>query len=304
MFYKTLKIYTVFIIFFLLITELFAGEYTLNNVPREFIGTYIPTQYDTLLRATKNHVKAVKAAYKEYHDILFLDKNICYSDAGFHDGYAIPAAKFKDFRFVENTAGKFILDDKGNSYRKLSDKPKGYDDFEAYILSVTFEDALTLKNVSLKANKITINHVEFSVLLDINFFEREGVSLWLKGKNGFYALVKNGISAKIYESYSKSPEILVSNKYLLSFPVFDWNDKDYPDIEYQHLSKTDLRYLRNLIYAKHGYRFKSKDLQNIYENFSWYKPNESFSEDDFSRQEKSLLRSILYYEKNQIKRYE
>jgi RNA recognition motif-containing protein len=35
-------------------------------------------------------------------------------------------------------------------------------------------------------------------------------------------------------------------------------------------SKDDLRILRNTIYAKYGYRFNSKDLQEHFSKFSWY----------------------------------
>lgn len=42
------------------------------------------------------------------------------------------------------------------------------------------------------------------------------------------------------------------------------------------LSKDDLRLARNEIYARHGYVFKSKELQNYFGSQSWYEPNPSF----------------------------
>jgi hypothetical protein len=38
------------------------------------------------------------------------------------------------------------------------------------------------------------------------------------------------------------------------------------------LSKKELKILRNEIYARHGYIFKSKDLQDYFSNKSWYSP--------------------------------
>ena len=35
---------------------------------------------------------------------------------------------------------------------------------------------------------------------------------------------------------------------------------------------SDLRLLRNAIFARHGYRFKSQDLQEYFSQFSWYIP--------------------------------
>ncbi len=272
---------------------------TLKNVPNEFIGTYIPMQYDNVLKATRSHIQALRASTDEYHDILMLDKNICYSDAGFHDGYAIPTEQFQHFRFVKNRSGTFIVDDNGNSYRKISDHPKGYADFEAYLLSVIFEDAVSLKNVSLRGDTVTINNQKFNVILDLNFFETEGVSLWLRRNADEYALLIDGVSAKIVESYrkNKSPETVLSNRCVVSFPLFYWHDTHLPSLKLWDVPKSQLRYLRNLVFARHGYIFKSAELQKLYQTFSWYKPNSAFSEHTFSEEEKEFVRSVLYYEK-------
>lgn len=37
-------------------------------------------------------------------------------------------------------------------------------------------------------------------------------------------------------------------------------------------SKKDLRIMRNWIYARHGYKFKSQDLQEYFSQFDWYSP--------------------------------
>ncbi len=53
---------------------------------------------------------------------LLLGAHKCYSDLAFHDGYAIPAKDFKNFRFVKNENGTFCVDQNGFSYRKIADK--------------------------------------------------------------------------------------------------------------------------------------------------------------------------------------
>jgi hypothetical protein len=42
------------------------------------------------------------------------------------------------------------------------------------------------------------------------------------------------------------------------------------------LPKWKLRIARNEIYGRHGYVFKSKDLQIYFSSKSWYHPNPSF----------------------------
>lgn len=63
------------------------------------------------------------------------------------------------------------------------------------------------------------------------------------------------------------------------------------------LSKAQLRILRNTIYARHGRKFKSPDLQRYFSQFSWYYPtvNEVY-EHQLSATEKHNIRLIQAYE--------
>lgn len=66
-------------------------------------------------------------------------------------------------------------------------------------------------------------------------------------------------------------------------------------------SKEDLRILRNTIYAKYGYEFKSADLNEIFYKCDWYyvpkgNSNENI-EERFNRLESSLLEVIKLAEK-------
>lgn len=63
------------------------------------------------------------------------------------------------------------------------------------------------------------------------------------------------------------------------------------------LSKSDLRIMRNTIYARHGYIFKSDDLTEYFSNFSWYKPRySSLPLDAFSDVERHNIELIQKYE--------
>lgn len=61
-------------------------------------------------------------------------------------------------------------------------------------------------------------------------------------------------------------------------------------------SKDDLRIMRNWIYARHGYIFKSQDLKNYFSQFSWYNPRYS----DVSSQLSNIERQNVEF----IKRHE
>ncbi|RJS60615.1 YARHG domain-containing protein [Bacillus sp. PK3_68] len=57
-------------------------------------------------------------------------------------------------------------------------------------------------------------------------------------------------------------------------PHSDYAYLTYDDLS--GLSKSELRLARNEIYARHGYIFNSKDLQNYFSSQSWYSPNPGY----------------------------
>jgi hypothetical protein len=73
-------------------------------------------------------------------------------------------------------------------------------------------------------------------------------------------------------------------------------DSDYPN-EHYDFSNSDLRILRNTIYAMHGYIFKSKDLQEHFQKFAWYKGTKKNVDNELSENEKRIIRIIVATEK-------
>lgn len=63
------------------------------------------------------------------------------------------------------------------------------------------------------------------------------------------------------------------------------------------LSKNELRIMRNWIYARHGYSFRSQDLQNYFSKFEWYHPK-------YTEVPYNLLSDIEQRNIELIKRYE
>lgn len=290
------------IILFLTTLFAFSDDYTYPQIEDKFLGTYIPADVDNQLKKSKLFYDALDLGYPIHHDVLFMGKNKCYSDAGFHDGYAITIKEFKNFRFVENDYGYYCIDDKGNSYRKISDKLDdrgyGYEDYTNYILNVIFDFAKDFKNIEIKGDKVIIDSVEYSVNLDGNFYETKNVVLWLYSGRNEYALVKNGVTGELHNRKRDEEEFywLVDEKVIKEFPLmFVKAGDEFP--AYWTLPKNQIRHLRNLIYARHGYAFKSQDLKQIFENFRWYKVNPKFKEENLNRDEKSYIERLFGREK-------
>ncbi len=68
------------------------------------------------------------------------------------------------------------------------------------------------------------------------------------------------------------------------------------DMQFRHLDKKALRIMRNEILARHGYRFKSKDLQEYFGKQTWYKPLKDNSKIRLSFIEQLNVELIKYSE--------
>lgn len=73
---------------------------------------------------------------------------------------------------------------------------------------------------------------------------------------------------------------------------FYYDESFIDNIKYMQLP--ELRVMRNALYACKGYKFKSKELQEIFYHFSWYHPYTSNENDiSFSEKEQKILDAIL-----------
>ena len=58
----------------------------------------------------------------------------------------------------------------------------------------------------------------------------------------------------------------------------------------KNISDEDLRLAINEIYARHGRKFKSADLQKFFDNKSWYTPK--YEPDEFDKKQNEILNDI------------
>jgi hypothetical protein len=80
---------------------------------------------------------------------------------------------------------------------------------------------------------------------------------------------------------------------------------DYPEASVRLLTdddvankmKEDLEYMRNEIFARHGYCFKKKITRTQFETESWYIPNTVDVKADLTEIEKKNIAKIRHYEK-------
>jgi len=293
------------------LTSLFAQEigkdYYLDIIEDDFIGIYLPVEYIKALEQTKNHSIAMHRNDKrQYHDILIVNKNIIRSDSKFHDSYAIKADEGKSYRFIRNGNDREIIDNNGYSYSKIANDPsQAYDITEIFVMKIVFESLLKQNNgVSILENKIKLPFLyfftgedTFSVNLDDLFWE-EGGSILLSGKGNhqFYFtlfVITDGVNYIFYEEQDgrRGPY-----SYKAETPFFQYSIQDDREIlvaaaGLSETVDTELLYylngltaygrrkIINAMFALNGYSFATKEWQDYFGQFSWYKPNKDIRND-------------------------
>lgn len=68
----------------------------------------------------------------------------------------------------------------------------------------------------------------------------------------------------------------------------------------QGLSKDELRILRNAVYARHNFKFKSADLQEYFEQFDWYNPLKNDVTEELNSIELENIKIIQEAEKGNL----
>ena len=80
-------------------------------------------------------------------------------------------------------------------------------------------------------------------------------------------------------------------------PNYDWLSSSYVsanDLRYK--SGSDLRIMRNYIFARHGYKFKSQDLQRFFSQYPWYQPLYNDVSSRLNKIEKANIETIKSWE--------
>lgn len=294
------KIFSIIILIFISKT-VFAqsDEYKLTNINEEYIGTYIPVDFELRLYQSKKFYESLYGSRKygktKPHDVLYLQKTICYSDLGFHDGYAIENKEFINYKFIADNDVIFCIDNNGYLYRKISNSEYGYEDYAEYVMKIILSNYQNSSEIKINGYFLYINGKEYEITLDGNFFDTENAAIWLFSDK-HYVLEKNGIDGELFSGKGYEDHIGNTKDVLISRfqGMFELKENDLPD--YSTVTKKTLRLFRNLIFARNGYVFKSKDLQDYFNSCTWYNPKHQFNENDMRKDEKDFIKLMQTYE--------
>ena len=91
-------------------------------------------------------------------------------------------------------------------------------------------------------------------------------------------------------------------KWMIRMVLPTSNSAELTDADLSGLTAQELTYARNEIYARYGYVFDSKELNDYFATKSWYTVNSAATDDSLSDLEKKNAEFIrIYQENNQLK---
>ena len=111
------------------------------------------------------------------------------------------------------------------------------------------------------------------------------VSIFAKGKGKLEGEYSSSFISLLESQLSVDKEKVTSEELLSSL---------------KEMNSNELRLIRNLQFALHGYNFKSKNLQDFFSQFEWYKPRVSNEGIELTKEEQHIVNLCLNLEK-QIK---
>lgn len=182
-------------------------EYSFS-FPKGYYGTYVPVVFEEVLDTSGSYLKALYThddKDQSPHTLLMITDSECYSDAHFHDGYAITAEILEKYSFDEDSKhNKIVVDDRGIKYKLISKKSRfdgGYDAYASFVMNKIFRNQRKFPNIRVENGFVLINSVWYKLELDPNEFAwDEYVSCFLTGDTGTFALEMDGIDGELYRT--------------------------------------------------------------------------------------------------------
>ena len=163
-----MKKYFLFLLAFFKLFILDAQEWNINfleDIDEKYLGVYLPVNFIELLQDSNNFTLSLMTNYDQkekkrlYHDILIIDKNrnMIWSNARFHDGYAIKLDEAEKYKFIEKNNEILIIDNKEYEYLKIStDIENAYEIVDKFIAGVVFSKAIERRKVFLENDIVII----------------------------------------------------------------------------------------------------------------------------------------------------
>lgn len=205
--------------------------------------------------------------------------------------------QLKKFQILEYVAFKYDFNHDGNdeilSFTQSS--ITGYIHCKIYVIDIYSDNIKIAFDVS--------SFPSFSIYPEfINYNFRQGLKVYSTDSNEWQFYYYDHIQQKYVQDENASSEEL---EQIHGSPDFfaeagiDYTKLERPLLpaDLEGFSKAALRIWRNAVYARHGRTFKSEDLQALFNEYAWYKPDNEYTDDKLTDIDKANIKLIQEFEK-------
>ncbi len=136
----------------------------------------------------------------------------------------------------------------------------------------------------------------------INYNFRQGLKVYFTDSNEWQFYYYDRIQQKyVQDESAKSEELeqIHGSPDFFAEAGIDYTKLERPLLpaDLEGFSKAALRIWRNAVYARHGRTFKSEDLQALFNEYAWYKPDNEYTDDKLTDIDKANIKLIQEFEK-------
>ena len=209
-------------------------------------------------------------------------------------GHTVVAGNFRPFSgSIESKEDRFIL--------KL-DEP-GDDKYDGSFQIEMIKDQKILKGKWKAFKPIEINKRKYKLTKKIFKYnpnqELENSRRYVDWTNLKTTKFKYEHEGEIYEDISSSFSSATESIYSINA-----SSRLLTKSDVENLMKGDLIIIRNTIYARHGFSFKSRPLRIFFDAQEWYMPVNTDIKSNLTEIEKKNIQLLLKYEKNAVEYYD
>lgn len=161
---------------------------------------------------------------------------------------------------------------------------------------LAFKEECTMSKMNPNSNKVTF-YVDGNEVTKEKYQEKENE--YIQGYQPWKGVELNGLNVENIGRILGADTTGFNDPKQQDYILPDSSQKYLIDADVSALSAEQLRIARNEIYARHGYIFRSEDLQTYFSGKEWYSPSvlaDNFSDEMLSALELANLDLIKKYE--------
>ena len=203
--------------------------------------------------------------------------------------------QLKKFQILEYVAFKYDFNHDGNDdiLSFTHDSVTGYIHFEIGVVDMWSECIRTAIDIScFPFFSFFPEFINYKYRQGLKYFDGEQFVFYYYDRIQQKYVQDENASSEELEQIHGSPDFFAETG-------IDYTKLERPLLpaDLEGFSKAALRIWRNAVYARHGRTFRSEDLQALFNEYAWYKPDNEYTDDKLTDIDRANIKLIQEFEK-------